>query len=241
MILYIDCAAGVSGDMLLAGWVDLGLPLPALHRFLSGVGLSGVVVRAQRIRCQGGFATRLTLDSRRFSRRIPAQAQGILQWFRRTAASAAAREQMARALTRLAKAEGAVHGVAWRKVVFHQLARLDTWVWLAGFCAGLAHFRVRAVYVSPVPIGAWHQDSHGIWRRSPSPAVCRMLRRFATYYRQESFEWSTPTGAMLLSAFGSTRQPPRFKVRGIGQGVGHHPFKEGPAVLRMWWGSRSGA
>jgi len=43
-ILYFDCFSGISGDMTLAGLVDLGLPQEKLHSGLDKLGLKGYSV-----------------------------------------------------------------------------------------------------------------------------------------------------------------------------------------------------
>ena len=39
--LFIDCSLGVSGDMLLAALIDLGVPLEVINKPLELLGLEG--------------------------------------------------------------------------------------------------------------------------------------------------------------------------------------------------------
>lgn len=231
MILYVDCSAGVSGDMLLAAFLSMGLPLDGLHRQVGRLGLGGVRLRPERLRREGVDAMRVSL---RGSGRIPSGRAGDLTRFvEGSSLEPAIRRLMVRALTVLARAEGAVHGHPWREIHFHQLARADTLVNLAGLCAGLIHFRVGAVYPSPVPIGSRFLDSGGRWRRQPGPAVSRLLAGFPTTRKDLPFEWTTPTGAAFLAAFARRHPAPPFEPLRIGHGVGHGRPPTGPTVLRL--------
>ena len=62
-ILYFDCAAGVSGDMLLAGLIDLGVPIKALRAELDKLNVPGFrLVRSKASR--GGIrGTRVRVDT----------------------------------------------------------------------------------------------------------------------------------------------------------------------------------
>ena len=40
--LHIDCPTGLAGDMLLAGLIDLDVPLDVIERPLAALGLAGL-------------------------------------------------------------------------------------------------------------------------------------------------------------------------------------------------------
>jgi uncharacterized protein (TIGR00299 family) protein len=58
-LLYLDCFAGVSGDMLLGAFVDAGLPLEALRTALGSLALEGVEIVAERVTRAGLAATKI--------------------------------------------------------------------------------------------------------------------------------------------------------------------------------------
>ena len=56
-LLYFDPFNGVSGDMILAALIDLGLPLSHLEVELKKLGLEGYQLSAEPIQRQGLFGT----------------------------------------------------------------------------------------------------------------------------------------------------------------------------------------
>lgn len=235
MILYVDAAAGLSGDMLFSGFLDLGLSLTPVRRMLHHLGLSGIRVEATRIRREGTWATRVSIQGNGDPPLFHSPLR-LIEWVKRSKLSPSVQKSMVRAVVTLADAEGRVHHSSLKNTVFHQVGSVDTLVNFTGFCAGLRHFRIHNIYFSPIPLGCSHQDANGRWCSTPGPATQRLLRKFPTHWSHEPFEWTTPTGAALVAAFGSVGQPPPFQVRGIGHAVGFKRPPHGPTVLRLLLG-----
>ncbi|MGB5232661.1 MAG: nickel insertion protein, partial [Desulfoprunum sp.] len=61
-IAYLDCFAGISGDMVLAALIDAGLPPAVLRRGVDRMGLGPVALDIQTTRQQGLRATRVEVS-----------------------------------------------------------------------------------------------------------------------------------------------------------------------------------
>jgi uncharacterized protein (TIGR00299 family) protein len=77
-LLYFDCFAGASGDMILGALLDAGLPLDALRTALGSLAIEGYALAADRVLRAGVSATKFRLieqdqQPRRESAREPAQ------------------------------------------------------------------------------------------------------------------------------------------------------------------------
>src|SRR6476620_8165978 len=59
--LYFDCFSGISGDMVLCAFLDLGLPFDDLKRALGSLAMSGYEITAQRVLRAGVTATRFSV------------------------------------------------------------------------------------------------------------------------------------------------------------------------------------
>ena len=60
-LLYFDCFAGASGDMMLGALLDAGLPIEALREALGSLAIGGYELRATRVLRAGVSATKFTL------------------------------------------------------------------------------------------------------------------------------------------------------------------------------------
>ncbi|MDR1989789.1 MAG: nickel pincer cofactor biosynthesis protein LarC [Acidobacteriaceae bacterium] len=60
-VLYLDCFSGISGDMLLGAFIDLGLPIGDLTRALGSLTIDGYSVTADRVLRSGIAATKFTV------------------------------------------------------------------------------------------------------------------------------------------------------------------------------------
>ena len=63
MIAYFDCFAGISGDMTLGAFIDLGVPLQWLKDSLGAIPLEGFDLTATSISRHGISAKRVQVDT----------------------------------------------------------------------------------------------------------------------------------------------------------------------------------
>jgi uncharacterized protein (TIGR00299 family) protein len=63
-LLYFDCFAGASGDMILGALLDAGLPLEVLRAALGSLAIEGFELAAERVLRAGVSATKFTLIER---------------------------------------------------------------------------------------------------------------------------------------------------------------------------------
>lgn len=218
--------------MLLAGLIDLGLPLPALRSALRSVGLRPDGFRVERVRTAAGPACRV---SWRFSPgggdwREPAR---MLERIDRSGLPVSVRARAVRVVRRLQGAEGSVHRVPARRVRFVQLGRPDTLAAIVGFCFGLLQLRIGRVFLAPLPLGGRHRGHRGGWRPGPGPAVRRLLRGWPTVPREGGGEWVTPTAAALMTVCAVAGYPQPFRCFRFGFSAGHFPPIPGGGPMRF--------
>lgn len=146
-----------------------------------------------------------------------------------------------RTFTRLAEAEGRVHGIAPKDVHFHEVGALDAIVDVVGTCVGLRRLGVLEVRTSALPWSSGTvRAAHGLLPL-PAPATVHLLVGLPTYASGETFEQVTPTGAALVAALArGVGTPPGFVPRAVGLGAGDHPGGRLPNVVRLVLGEVGG-
>ena len=236
MILSIDGSAGVSGDRLLAAFVDAGWPVARLRRVLARLPVPPSVVRVHRRR--EGTAVELRWPGR--GRRHPTPAHEIVQALRRCALPAGLIRPAMTILTRLVRAEAAVHRCPPDRVLLYQLSEPDTLADLVGFSAGMAFFRIRRIVASPLLLGMRHRDHDGRWRSTPGPAVRRLTAGWPVWWSPRAIEYTTPTGAAIVTALARPTAPMAAgRVVAVGRGVPWPPRPGlGPTTVTVLRASR---
>ena len=122
--------------------------------------------------------------------------------------------------TRIAEAEGLVHGVEPADVAFHEVGAIDSIIDIVGVCYGLHALGVHALYATPPALGSGTvQCEHGELP-VPAPATAALLLNKPTSTSTASGELTTPTGAGLLwLAAGFGPVPPLTPIL-LGYGAG---------------------
>lgn len=237
VIAYLDCFSGIAGDMLLGSILDAGLRLEKLRAELSRLPVAGYRLSASPVERAGLRATRVTVEVEgpQPPRRLPE----ILTVLQASSLPASDKERAGRVFRLLAEAEGRVHGLPPEEVFLHEVGAVDAIVDVVGAVAGLRLLGVQEVYASalPAPTG----DRAGM--PLPAPATLELLARAGAPLRPwdgAPAELVTPTGAALVAALASFRQP-AMRLRAVGYGAGSADMPGRPNVLRIWLGEREEA
>jgi len=227
---WLDCSAGVSGDMLLGALLDLGVDVvPAIAQ----LGLDVAVTVEE--------TTRGALRAARCSVEVAGgQPLRTLPVITGVIDAAGLDEPVAgRALAvfhRLAVAEARVHGVHPDEVHFHEIGALDTLADVVGVCHGLHALGLDELVVSPITLGGGSADTaHGAVP-VPGPAVLELLKDSALVSRGGSadVELATPTGVALAAEHATACGPlPAVQVEAIGVGAGSRETADQPNVVRL--------
>ncbi|MBW3646777.1 MAG: nickel pincer cofactor biosynthesis protein LarC [Actinobacteria bacterium] len=232
MIGWLDCSAGISGDMLLGALVDAGVDLSVLQAAVDGLGVEPIRLTARPVTRAGIGATKVEVEvGEAATTRTWADVRELLTTAElvdhvRTTALAV--------FARLAAAEAAVHRVAPDEVHFHEVGALDALADIVGCAAGLHALGLSALTASPVTLGSGTaRGAHGPIP-VPSPAVLALLSGVPVEAGPVRQEMTTPTGAALLATAATAYGPmPSMVLHSTGSGAGSRDPAEVANVLRL--------
>jgi len=248
-ILYFDCFAGASGDMVLGALLDAGLPLGELQAALGSLMIPGYRLSADRVMRSGLSATKFRVHEGEGKKAEPhthettavPHAHGdhrslaeILSLIEGSALSATARRRAADLFRRLAEAEAAIHQMPVERVHLHEVGALDSIIDIVGSVFGLEWFGAARILASPLNVGGGMvRSAHGVFP-VPAPATLRLLEGVPVYSSGVQMETVTPTGALLVTGHAGGYGPlPSMRVERIGYGAGDRDLPETPNVLRI--------
>ena len=241
MILYLDCANGVSGDMLVAALLavsgarpdDPGMFEDVVRPALAAAGIDprlvsiaaerrgGIAAIAFKVADGPGFAT--------FDELIVSMYASDLEQ--------PVADAVASIAERMAAAEAEVHGRDDEHL--HELSSVDTAIDLISAVALLHRLAPEAVVASPPALGGGTvRTAHGVLS-VPAPAVLSLLAGLPTAGGSAEAageplgELTTPTGAALLAHFAeSFGGLPAGRIELTGYGAGRREVAGRPNVLR---------
>lgn len=136
--------------------------------------------------------------------------------------------------TKLAIAEGRIHGIQPEEVSFHEVGAVDSIVDIVGAAIGLHHLGVEAVYCSSLPLGSGFVHCRHGAMPVPAPATAELLRGFAVRIGDGQGEMVTPTGAAIVAALAEPGPVPGdLRVDRVGYGAGTRVLADRPNLLRL--------
>lgn len=258
--LYLDCQAGIAGDMLVAALLDLG-GKPALGRLtqmLEKLSLEGFSVAVTRVKKAGidccDFDVKLDAahenhdhdmaylhglgdtshdhdHDHHHAHRGLAQVEQVID--------AVPLSERARGLARdafriLARAEAKAHGLPIDQVHFHEVGAVDSIVDVLAAAFLIDDLDIERAIVPVLT------DGHGTIRCQhgvipvPVPATLNICIAHGLPLSSSSVEGElvTPTGAALVAALEPEFSlPERYTIRAVGLGAGKRSY-ERPSILR---------
>jgi hypothetical protein len=205
--------------MALGSLVDAGADVAQLFRLLEQLPIGGWSLDFEPVMRNGLAATRAVVGTRGdVVVRTFVHIVGVIEEAR---LPDRVRDRALAAFQALAEVEGRLHRRPVAQVHFHEVGGHDTIVDIVGTAAALEILGVDTVMSSEVATGTGIvRTSHGILP-NPAPAVVALLAGIPTAGRDLNIELTTPTGAAILSAWGSRFGPmPGMVVEATGFGAG---------------------
>lgn len=252
-IAYFDAFSGVSGDMTVGALIDAGADAHKLIHGLEHLNL-GAAYSTEKVTRHGITATKFHVhegegkphhhhgdeqhdhdhshdgdhhhDHRHLSQ--------ILELIDKARIPAPVKENAKRVFVRLGEEEAKIHGIPLEKVHFHEVGAVDSIADIVGACYGLHLLGVEEVYCSPVNVGSGTAKmAHGVLP-VPAPATAALLKGKPVYADGPPFEFTTPTGAAIVSTLAKGFGPmPPVAIEKVGYGAGTKNFDSRANVLRI--------
>jgi uncharacterized protein (TIGR00299 family) protein len=266
-IAYLDCFAGIAGDMFLGALIDAGVPPQVLHDATAALNV-GATLRIEKVDRGGISCTKVHVmeGDHLAEAHKPGHAQShdhehapadgghshdhahsrsltaIRSLIQAAPLAAPVRQTAIRAFELLGEAEARIHNVPVDDIHFHEVGAVDAIADIVAAAAGIHHLQVDAWHCSPINVGSGTVVcAHGTFP-VPAPATADLLRGLPTYSAHVQMELVTPTGAALLRAISPHFGPqPPMRVQHIGYGAGTRTTKGFPNVLRLSIGDAAAA
>ncbi len=265
-ILYIDCFAGISGDMTVAALLDLGGDRALLEDELSKLGMDGEFhIHHSTVTKTGITAARFEVhttegeehhdhhhkEASAEDRHEPPAAgphehgahghrayRDIVALIRGAGLSEKATGLACALFETIAVAEAKIHGVPLAEVQFHEVGAVDSVVDIVSIAILVDALSVDRIVGGPVPVGrGLVRTQHGLYP-IPAPATLEILKGYPIQASDVAAELTTPTGAAVLATLTTERGPiPSMEVQAVGYGAGSRSFEDRPNVLRLLLGS----
>ena len=237
-IAYGDLIGGISGDMFVGAMLDLGLPLSTLKAELKRIPTLRYTLTVSKKTVHSIRATRFQV--------VCPDEESARSWkqIRTLIAGSGLRPRVKETgidiFSRLAEAEGKIHGVSPEKVHFHEVGATDSIVDIIAAAIGAHELAIDAFHFSRIPLGrGLTRALHGPLP-IPGPATLELLKGIPVQGIDLDSETVTPTGAAIVrtlaKGFGAQ---PSMTIEKIGYGAGQKNFPNRPNLFRLVIGTDS--
>ncbi|MGH9136825.1 MAG: nickel pincer cofactor biosynthesis protein LarC [Acidimicrobiales bacterium] len=235
-VAYVQCSAGVAGDMLLGALVDAGADRQAVFAALDGLGVEGYTLTFERTQRCGVAANWANVAVGRHDEGEHRPARQIRKLLDAADLPTGVRTRAHAVFDTLAVAEGAVHGIDADDVEFHEVGAVDALVDVVGIAAALESLGIERIVAGPVAAGHGVIDTEHGALPNPPPAVARLLasRQIPVIGVDTGMELATPTGVAVLAALAeSFGAMPPMSVTSVGCGAGTADPSGRPNVVQV--------
>ncbi len=236
--ILIECSPGISGDMLLGAFYDLGVPKKVIEQPLIDLGLKslyhlefreskscsirGIKAKVENIDCSPIKRTWRSIKEVISNGNLEDKLKNIIY----------------EVFESLAIAEGKVHGIESEDVHFHEIGAIDSLVDIIGVCAALNYLNPKKIYCNEPMLGRGFVNTEHGKLSVPTPAVIELIRqkniKVLSSLDSSEGELSTPTGIALLSNLVDYLQPPsKYSINSYGVGIGNLKFPF-PNLVRVY-------
>jgi len=211
MKLYMDCTSGVSGNMIVGAFLNLGMPIEYLEENI--LKLMEPQSFKLIINKQNFFGTEVTY----FNTTVltEGEKEGNEAWNRMNSLKALKLIEESRLDSKVARdayhilsslidSKAKAHGCEREMVEFSNEGFTDTLIDILGSCLGMDYFKIKEVVSSPLQVGKGKIKLKYHEMDIPSPMTKILLEGKPCYSTTLQGEMVTPTGAAIVTGFASS-------------------------------------
>ena len=234
--LLIECSPGISGDMLLGAFYDLGVPKTVIEKPLIQLGL-GKLYSLKFSESRSCSIRGVKVEVENIDQNTKRNWNSIKKLILNGNLEKRLEINIYNVFESLAIAEGRVHGISPEEVHFHEIGGIDSLVDIIGVCAAINYLNPKRIYCNEPHLGkGFVQTEHGKLP-IPSPAVIELLRKknikVSSTLNSTEGELATPTGIALITNFVDCYQlPEKYAIETYGVGIGTLQFQF-PNLVRI--------
>ncbi|MBF9302305.1 LarC family nickel insertion protein, partial [Staphylococcus epidermidis] len=149
--LYLDCHAGIAGDMLLSALVDLGANPEDIESELKKLPLDQFKLHFQKRVKQGIHAMTLNIDVKEANHHR--HVNDIFKMIDDSTLPERVKYRSKKIFEIIGQAEAKIHGMSFEEVHFHEVGAMDSIIDIIGGCIALEQLGINTLYCSAIPTG----------------------------------------------------------------------------------------
>ena len=235
--IFIDCALGISGDMLASALIDIGVPHSILLDNLASLNIDQNFNLEFNEGDSEGIKGIVCIKTEIQFKELFRSLNDVKKLLLYSSLNEYVKKKSIRVFEILAEAEAVVHGKEISDVHFHELGSIDSILDIVNVCSAIDFLKPDKIYFSNPPAGKGIVSTlHGPLP-VPVPTVLEIARqnKIPLMAIDEKYfgEITTPTGIALIATFiDKFGQPDNINIKKIGIGLGTRNISR-PNFLRV--------
>ncbi len=232
MIAYFDIFSGISGDMTLGAFIDLGVPLKWLKGQFEALPVSGFDLSVDTVTRNGICAKSVDVSvtddagSRNY--------KDITAVIENSTLSLKVKQTSLSIFEKIARAESQIHRCPKEQVHFHEVGGIDALIDIVGAALCFDYLGIEKVLASPIPLGSGFVTCRHGTLPVPAPATLDILKGVPVYGTNIAHELVTPTGAAIIVTLADAfEEMPDLIIEKTGYGAGKRNLETIPNLLRI--------
>ena len=234
-ILYLECYSGISGDMVVASLIDLGVDLKYLKEALESVPIYGYTIKISKVKKNGVEACdfNVIIDE---GHHVHRNLNDVFMIIKESKITLNAKKLAMKIFYIEAEAEAKAQGVEIEQVNFDEFGVVELIIYIVAVAVCLDYLNINDAVISEIYEGKCHVECQEGVVPIPVPAVTNMVLKYKMPIKITSNdgEMITATGMAIASAIKTKEAlPESYVIKAIGAGAGKKDYNNSN-ILRAY-------
>lgn len=234
-ILYLECYSGISGDMVVASLIDLGVDLKYLKEALESVPIYGYTIKISKVKKNGVEACdfNVIIDE---GHHVHRNLNDVFMIIKESKITLNAKKLAMKIFYIEAEAEAKAQGVEIEQVNFDEFGVVELIIYIVAVAVCLDYLNINDAVISEIYEGKGHVECQEGFVPIPVLAVTNMVLKYKMPIKITSNdgEMITATGMAIASAIKTKEAlPESYVIKAIGVGAGKKDYNNSN-ILRAY-------